>query len=316
MLRLRQEIRSDPCRIRAAICHAANFRWAGDHVDADGTEDEALRHSDEGIARSYDLEDRLDRLRAVCQHRDALRTADLIDFLHTSHISSGQNIRIHLAILPWRCRHRDRRAARHERRYRIHEYGRRIGRAAARYIDADTLDRKELFPELHAISEILRPGLSHLFLVECLDIRFRFFQDFQKFRRHLRESFLHLFFRHAEIGELHPVEFLRQLTDGRITAVSHLFQNSGHGLLQLFRQIHIAVRQCTYFSQSKTFFRYCDPFHDVIILLSLYRLAGSGLAHGACRPLITCESGSAGSIGSRGSTGLVRRIKIKSAAEV
>ena len=42
----------------------------------------------------------------------------------------------------------------------------------------------------------------------------------------------------------------------------------------------------------------------------------SGLAHGAGRPLIACERGSAGSIGSRGSTGVVRRIKIRSAAEV
>ena len=42
---------------------------------------------------------------------------------------------------------------------------------------------------------------------------------------------------------------------------------------------------------------------------------GSGLAHGAGRPLIACERGSAGSIGSTGSAGKVRRIKIKSAAK-
>ena len=35
----------------------------------------------------------------------------------------------------------------------------------------------------------------------------------------------------------------------------------------------------------------------------------------AGRPMITCERGSAGSIGSKGSTGVVRRIKIRSAAE-
>ena len=40
-----------------------------------------------------------------------------------------------------------------------------------------------------------------------------------------------------------------------------------------------------------------------------------GLAHGANRPLIACERGSAGSVGSMGSAGKVRRIKIKSAAE-
>ena len=71
--------------------------------------------------------------------------------------------------------------------------------------------------------------------MECLDIRFSFFQNFQKFRRHLREGFLHLFFRHAEIRELYPVEFLRQLTDGIISPISDLFQNGRDGLLQLFR---------------------------------------------------------------------------------
>ena len=42
----------------------------------------------------------------------------------------------------------------------------------------------------------------------------------------------------------------------------------------------------------------------------------SGLAPWACWPLIAFERSSAGSIGSRGSTGVVRRIKIRSAAEV
>ena len=44
-----------------------------------------------------------------------------------------------------------------------------------------------------------------------------------------------------------------------------------------------------------------------------FKVQGSGLAPWACCPLIACERGSAGSIGS---TGMVRRIKINSAAEV
>lgn len=41
----------------------------------------------------------------------------------------------------------------------------------------------------------------------------------------------------------------------------------------------------------------------------------SRLARGAYRPLIACERGRAGSIGSECSTGAVRRIIIESAAE-
>ena len=51
-----------------------------------------------------------------------------------------------------------------------------------------------------------------------------------------------------------------------------------------------------------------------LVTSHLYLL--SNLALGACRPLIACERGSAGAKGSEGSTGVVRRIKIRSAAEV
>ena len=47
-----------------------------------------------------------------------------------------------------------------------------------------------------------------------------------------------------------------------------------------------------------------------------FDVQGSGVAMVAGRPLIACERGSSGSIGSKGSKGSVRRIKIKSAAEV
>ncbi|MDD7074061.1 MAG: hypothetical protein PUH97_06965, partial [Dialister sp.] len=57
------------------------------------------------------------------------------------------------------------------------------------------------------------------------------------------------------------------------------------------------------------------PVHTKALIAALeqYKLGevqGSGLAHGAERPLITYEIGSAGSTGSEGSTGVVRRIKI------
>ena len=47
-------------------------------------------------------------------------------------------------------------------------------------------------------------------------------------------------------------------------------------------------------------------------LLSNFRVRGSGfrVSPWAARPLIVCERGGAGSTGSEGSTGVVRRIKI------
>ena len=58
----------------------------------------------------------------------------------------------------------------------------------------------------------------------------------------------------------------------------------------------------------------CDhdlcSFNDILTYEfkgSGFKVQGSGLAPRACRPMITCERGSEGSIGSRGSKGLVRR---------
>ena len=50
------------------------------------------------------------------------------------------------------------------------------------------------------------------------------------------------------------------------------------------------------------------PSHSSLI--SNFRVQGSGLARGACCPLIVCERGEAGSTGSEGSAGVVQRIKI------
>ena len=49
---------------------------------------------------------------------------------------------------------------------------------------------------------------------------------------------------------------------------------------------------------------------------SRFRVQGSGLALGACCPLIVYEKGSEGSAGSTGSMGKVRRIKIWKRREV
>ena len=138
---LREEVGGNPFRIRAAVSDAADFRGACNHVDADGAKDEALGHSDEGIARACNLEDRFDGLGAVRQHRNALRAADFVDFLHAGNVGSGEDVRIYFAILPGRRRHDDRGAAGHEGGNGIHEDGRRIGRETARHVDADSLNR-------------------------------------------------------------------------------------------------------------------------------------------------------------------------------
>ena len=177
MLCLREQVGGDPLRVRAAVRHAAHFRRPGDHVDAYGAKDQTLCHSDEGIARADDLKYRLHGFRAIGQHSDALGAADFIDFLYTGHVGSGEDVWIHLAIFPWRRRHSHRRTAGYQGRHRVHEHRGRIGRAAAGHIHAHALDREKLLAQFHAVSEILRPGLSHLLLVEGFDICLRFFED-------------------------------------------------------------------------------------------------------------------------------------------
>ncbi len=76
MLGLRQQVGGDPVGIAVLVGDDQHLRGAGDHVDADLAEHDALGGGDIGVAGADDLGDRRDGFGAVGERRDGLRAAD------------------------------------------------------------------------------------------------------------------------------------------------------------------------------------------------------------------------------------------------
>ncbi|OWK26566.1 hypothetical protein AJ87_05735 [Rhizobium yanglingense] len=145
MFGLGQKVSGDPVRVVILVCDYQHFRRAGDHVDADRAEDLALGGGNIGVARAGDLCDRCDRLRAVGERGNSLRTADTVDLRNTGKLGRSKYGRIDLTA---RCRHRNDDAldACDLCRHRIHQHRARIACCAARHVEADCLDAVQREP--------------------------------------------------------------------------------------------------------------------------------------------------------------------------
>ncbi len=71
VLGLGEQVGGQPIRIIVLVGDDEHFRGAGNHVDPDGAENLALGGGDIGIARTDDLGDRGDRLRAIGERGNA-----------------------------------------------------------------------------------------------------------------------------------------------------------------------------------------------------------------------------------------------------
>ena len=160
VLGLRQQIGGDPVGIAGLVGEDQHFGRAGDHVDADRAEHQALGRRHIGVAGTDDLGDRRDRLGAVGERRHRLRAADAIDLVDAGELGRRQHQRRELAVRR-RHHHDEARHAGDLGRHGVHQHRRRIGRGAARHVEPDRLDRGPARAELDAerIGEALVGGL-------------------------------------------------------------------------------------------------------------------------------------------------------------
>ena len=98
MLGLRQQIGGDPVGIAGVVGEDQHLGRAGDHVDADVAEHQALGRGHIGVAGADDLGDRRDRLGAVGERRHRLRAADAIDLVDAGELGRRQHQRSQLAV--------------------------------------------------------------------------------------------------------------------------------------------------------------------------------------------------------------------------
>ena len=108
VLGLRQQIGGDPIGIAGLVGKDQHLGRAGDHVDADLAEHQALGRRHIGIAGADDLGDRLDRLGAIGERGHRLRAADAIDLVDAGELGRRQHQRRELAVR--RRHHHDQRA--------------------------------------------------------------------------------------------------------------------------------------------------------------------------------------------------------------
>ena len=168
VLGLGQQVGGDPGRIVVAVGQHQDFRRPGDQVDADPAEDPTLGGRHIGIAGPDDLVHRRDRRRAVGQRADRLGAAEAVDLVDAGKLGGGQHQRVDHAV---RRRHRHDQTvdAGNPRRHRVHQHRRGIGRAPARHVDPDRLDRRPPAAELDAgVIDVALLG-RHLAAMEGLD---------------------------------------------------------------------------------------------------------------------------------------------------
>ena len=156
---LAEQVHRHPVRRRRAVGEHEDLARPRDHVDADLAEDVFLRAGDVGVARSGDLVDARHGRRAVGQRRHRLRAADGEGAVHAGHVGRGQHQRVLLAARRGHDHH-DLRHAGDLRGDRVHQHARRIRGLAARHVDADTIQRRDLLAQQRAVLVAVAPALA------------------------------------------------------------------------------------------------------------------------------------------------------------
>jgi len=226
---LRQQIGGDPVGIAGPIGEDQHLRGAGDHVDADFAEHDALGGGDVHIARPDDLGDRRDGRGAVSERRDRLRAADAINLVDAGDLRRRQNERRDDAA-GRRHGHNETRHAGDLGRHGIHQQRGRISRAAAGDIEPDRFDGGPTRTEFDAqrIGEALVP--RHLPAVKRLDAVAGEVERVERVERGPCASGdrgVDLALRHLEPGggEIEAVEFLRVVGERPVAAGGDIGDN-------------------------------------------------------------------------------------------
>ncbi len=135
VLRLGQQVGGDARGRSAGRRDDHDLGRPGVPVDADIRGDVPLGRRDPGVARPRDQVDGTDRLRAVGERRDRVGPAHAPDLVHPDEVHNVPQHRT-VPVRLGRRRDDDLLHAGEPGRHRGHQHGRRIGKAAARHVEA------------------------------------------------------------------------------------------------------------------------------------------------------------------------------------
>ena len=155
---------------------------------------------------------------------------------------SGQNDRVHLAVLPGGGGHDDLGHACHLCRDHVHEHGGGIGRRAAGHIDTGLFNGGIFLAQHDAGLVVHHKILVHLLAVEALDVGGSFAQGLKEVGVHARKGFVDLLLRHLQGIDLCAVKFQRVILQGFIAPGAHIGNDAVHHILHVFLRADVPVQ--------------------------------------------------------------------------
>ena len=166
MLGLGEQIGGDEFRVGGPIGDDQRLGRPVDCVDAHHSVHATLGCGDESVARSENLVDRADRLRPVCQRRDRLRAADLVDGLDARNLGGHELERVdgRRTVLRWDGGRGDDDFGHsgHLRRDGRMQHGRGVHSRSAGDVEADSRQRSDELAESSAGERLGRVLELHL----------------------------------------------------------------------------------------------------------------------------------------------------------
>jgi hypothetical protein len=229
VLGLRDEIGRDHGGIRRVVGHDDELRGPGQRLDAHDPGDLALGGGDVPVAGTDDDVDGPDRLGAVREGGDRLRTADPVHLVHTDEGGGGQRCLRDAAVRIGRHAQRDLRDAGHACGDRGHEHSRRIGGPAAGHVQPGTINGHDELAEEHAVP-LEADVVPQLSFVVGGDLLPRVFEGGAELGGSVVERGEQLVSRHPELVDRAAVELLGQVMQRRIAAAPNLGDDRSHAL--------------------------------------------------------------------------------------
>jgi hypothetical protein len=153
-------------RVRRFVRQHEQFAGPGQQINRDVADEQALGGDDVGVARAENFLHAADRLRAVSHRRNRLRAADAVNLRRPAARAGEQQRGIDGAVLAAGRADDDFLAARHLRQRDGHQRRRDERRGAAGDVNADALERIELFADARAVRIFHLPVFAQRFFGE------------------------------------------------------------------------------------------------------------------------------------------------------
>ena len=228
VLRLAEQVGGHPGGVGISVGNHQHLGGAGDHVDVHQSKHLPLGLGHIGVAGAHDLVHLGHRFRPVGQSGHRLRPAHFEDAGDPGQLGRRQDGGADLPVPSRRGGHNDLPHPGDVGGDGVHQHGGGVGGGAPGHIDAHPGQRGDLLTQDHPLPLGHEKSLPLLLGVEGADVFGGLPEDLGEFPVHLGGPLLQLLGGHLQGGELHPVELLFILQQGRIPPLLHGAEDVRH----------------------------------------------------------------------------------------